>query len=434
MSLATIVLLAATLILLLAGVWVGAALGLAAFLAVLSHEGGAPFGGFAYAAWNGINNPVLTAVPLFLLMGQAVLRTGISADFYRALALWLERAPGGLLQTNIVASGVFSAIAGNSVATAATISEVAYPELKRRNYSTKLSVGSLAGGGTLGILIPPSIPLILYAALVSVSVVDLFAAAIVPGLLLLLAFMVYVAVAHRRNPVVPDPATASPDAEAITWSHRVTALRDLVPLGILIVVVLGGIYAGVVTVTEASALGAVGALLIAAVMRKLTLSKLWQILRRTAEVTAMIMLIIVGAHMLSYALAITGGARELAAVITDMAPNKTVFLILVYVLFLFLGLFMEGISMMLLTMPILFPLLQLYEVDLVWFAIVMVILIEIGLITPPVGVNLFILQGVSKEPLGVIFRGAFPYVLIMLGAVGVLTLFPEIVLWLPGRS
>lgn len=428
MSLASIVLLLALVVLLAGGVWVGAALGLAGIIGVLVEGGTAELPGVAYAAWNGVNDPVLTAIPLFMLMGQVITRGGLSTDFYRGLHRLMRHVPGGLLQTNILASGIFAAISGNSVATAATISEIAVPEMRRRGYKESHSLGSLAGGGTLGILIPPSIPLIMYGSLVSVSVVDLFTAALIPGILMLLAFSIYVAISARfarKSSVNEERAD-----EDLSLSLP-KAVLGVLPILILILVVLGGIYSGIVTVTEASALGAAGAILISLARGGLNARNGMEVLARTAQVTAMIILIMIGAKILSYGLSSTGATRELTAVFSGLAGSAVAFLIMTYLLLLLLGLFMEGISMMMLTLPILFPMLQFFDIDLVWFAIVMVILVEIGLISPPVGMNLFVIQGIAKVRLGVIFRGALPYGAIMLFAVGLLTAFPEIATWLP---
>lgn len=428
MSLAAIILLLALVVLLAGGVWVGAALGLAGIIGVVVESGTQGLPGVAYAAWNGVNDPVLTAIPLFMLMGQVITRGGLSVEFYRGLHRLLRHVPGGLLQTNVIASGIFAAISGNSVATAATISEIAVPELRRRGYKDSYSLGSLAGGGTLGILIPPSIPLIMYASLVSVSVVDLFTAALIPGLLMLVAFSVFIAISSRFSRPTQTQEKQADEEFSLSVGK---AIVGVLPILLLILVVLGGIYSGIVTVTEASALGAVGALLISAFRRGLTFKIGLDILARTAQVTAMIILIMIGAKILSYGLSVTGATRELTAVFSGMAGSAIAFLLITYLLLLVLGLFMEGISMMMLTLPILFPLLQLFDIDLVWFAIVMVILVEIGLITPPVGMNLFVIQGIAKVRLGVIFRGAIPYGVIMLLMVALLTIFPEIATWLP---
>lgn len=416
---------ATILLCLVVGVPIAVSLGAAGIIGVLVVGGTDQLGGITFAMWNSVDNATFTSVPLFLLMGQIIMRSGISSSFYRALNVWFGWIPGGLLQTNIVAAGLFAAISGNSVATAATVSEVAAPELKRRGYRTDRALGSIAGGGTLGILIPPSIPLILYAALVSESVVTLFAAALVPGLALLILFMVYVLVAELRRSSGGERVHASA-------AERMAQLRHILPVLVLIAAVLGGIYSGVTTVTEASALGAFGALILALIYRGLTWRSLFEALKRTVWVTAMIMAIVIGANILSFGLATTGAARALTAWVTASAPSVGVFLLLVFVLLFLLGMFMEGLSMMMLTMPILFPLLQAYDVNMVWFGVVLVVLIEVGLITPPVGMNLFVLQGVTGEKISTISRGAVPYLIMMLAFVGLLWAFPGIAMWLPG--
>ena len=416
---------ATILLCLVVGVPIAVSLGAAGIIGVLVVGGTDQLGGITFAMWNSVDNATFTSVPLFLLMGQIIMRSGISGSFYRALNVWFGWIPGGLLQTNIVAAGLFAAISGNSVATAATVSEVAAPELKRRGYRTDRALGSIAGGGTLGILIPPSIPLILYAALVSESVVTLFAAALVPGLALLVLFMLYVFISEMRR-------SSGGERVHATAADRLAQVRHILPVVVLIAAVLGGIYSGVTTVTEASALGALGALVLALIYRGLTWRSLFEALKRTVWVTAMIMAIVIGANILSFGLATTGAARALTAWVTASAPSVGVFLLLVFVLLFVLGMFMEGLSMMMLTMPILFPLLQAYDVNMVWFGVVLVVLIEVGLITPPVGMNLFVLQGVTGEKISTIARGAVPYLIIMLAFVGLLWAFPSIAMWLPG--
>ena len=413
--------------LLFAGVWIAISLSAAGILGIMLVKP-ALLGGLESVVWNTVDSFVLTAVPLFLLMGTVILHSGISTRFYRGLALWTNRVPGGLAQTNIVASSIFAALCGSSVATAASIGAIAIPEMRRRGYGARPMTGTLAAGGTLGILIPPSIPLIIYGSTVSESVGRLFVAAVIPGLLMAAMFMAYLAVHARLRP----QEFAPPDASA-PLSAKLAGLMDVLPLVLLAALIFGGIYAGIMTPTEAAGIGVTGALVIAVLYRCLTMDVLKRSLLDTLRTNAMILLIIIGAQIMSFALVTAGIPRAIVASIQALNASPQIVLLLVCTMYLVLGCMVDALSLMLLTLPVVFPVMMAAGYDPLWFGIVLVILLEIGLITPPVGINLFVIQGLAKTPLVDVAWGSLPYVLLMLLGVLLLTLFPQIALWLPGK-
>jgi len=415
------------LLLLFAGVWIAISLSAAGILGIMMVKP-ALLGGLESVVWNTVDNFVLTAVPLFLFMGTVILHSGISTRFYRSLALWMNRVPGGLAQTNIVASSIFAALCGSSVATAASIGAIAIPEMQKRGYGVRPMTGTLAAGGTLGILIPPSIPLIIYGSTVSESVGRLFVAAVIPGLLMAALFMAYLAIHARLRP----QEFAPPDA-SVPMSVKLAGLKDVLPLVLLAALIFGGIYAGIMTPTEAAGIGATGALVVAALYRGLTMDVLRRSLLDTLRTNAMILLIIIGAQIMSFALVTAGIPRAIVASIQAVDASPQIVLLLVCMMYLVLGCLVDALSLMLLTLPVVFPVMMAAGYDPLWFGIVLVILLEVGLITPPVGMNLFVIQGLAKTSLGNVGWGSLPYVLLMLLGVLLLTLFPQIALWLPGK-
>jgi tripartite ATP-independent transporter DctM subunit len=425
--LAAVVFFGAMLTLLFGGVWIAIALGAAGVLGVLLINP-ALAGGLESVVWNTIENFVLTAVPLFLFMGTIILHSGISARFYRSLAMWLNRLPGGLAQANIGACSVFAALCGSSVATAAAVGAIAIPEMRARGYDMRVTTGTLAAGGTLGILIPPSIPFIIYGSTVGESVGRLFIAGLVPGIIMTAAFMLFLAFQVRLRPgLVPA------EVERFTWLERLRGLGDVAPIALLILVVMGGIYAGVMTPTEAAGVGAAGAVGVALLYRSLT----WRILERslldTLRTNAMILFIVVGAQIMSFALVSAGVPRGIVAAIDRLHAPPYAILLLVTVMYVVLGCLVDALSLMLLTLPVVHPVMKAAGFDPVWFGVVLVILLEVGLVTPPVGMNLFVIQGMAETPLGVVGWGAFPYVVLLLLGVLLLTLVPDLVLWLPSK-
>lgn len=413
------------LVLLFAGVWIAISLAAAGVIGLMLVKP-ALIGGLESVVWNTIDSFVLTAVPLFLFMGTVILHSGISTRFYRSLALWLNRVPGGLAQTNIVACSVFAALCGSSVATAASIGSIAIPEMQKRGYGTRPMTGTLAAGGTLGILIPPSIPLIIYGSTVSESVGRLFVAAVLPGVLMALLFMLYLALHASARPTEFPRSDAS-----VPLAVRLRGLKDVLPLVLLAALMFGGIYAGIMTPTEAAGIGAAGALVAAALYGGLSIEMLRKSLLETLRTNAMILFIVVGAQIMSFALVSAGIPRAMVASIQAMQASPHLVLLLVCLLYLVLGCLVDALSLMLLTLPVVHPVMMAAGFDPLWFGIVLVILLEIGLITPPVGMNLFVIQGLARTSLTEVSWGALPYVLISLLCVLILTLFPDIALWLP---
>ena len=393
-------------------------------------------------AWNVNSSFVLVAVPLFILMGEILVRSGISERMYRVMSHWLAPLPGGLLHSNIASCAIFAAVSGSSAATAATIGSVSLPAFRHRGYSEQLAVGSLAAGGTLGILIPPSISFIIYGVLVEESIGRLYMAGFIPGFLLAGIFMVIIAVMAKIWPRLAPRETAP------SWRIRLVGLLALIPMIALMFVVLGTIYLGVATPTEAAAFGVVAALILTALERRLSLRMLADTALATVRSSCMIMLIVTGAFTLSFALAILGVPAQVTAWVTglELSPvSLVVFLILFYLL---LGTFMESLSMMVTTIPILVPALKAAGVDLVWFGVIMVVLVEAALISPPEGINLYVIHGIRKSvqseaglPSGTItdlYLGVLPFMLGMAIVLVLLVAFPDIALWLPnlmkGRS
>lgn len=379
-----------------------------------------------YVPYNTADSFVLTAIPLFIFMGEVLVQCGISEMLYRGVSKWLAWAPGGLLHANIGACGIFSAISGSSVATAATIGTIAIPALEERGYDRRLSFGSLAGGGTLGILIPPSITMIIYGMLASVSVGRLFAGGVIPGLLFIVFFMTYIGLRCLRNP------SLAPKEEKFSLKTALLGSKDFWPMVLLIVVVLGGIFGGVVTPTEAAALGSFAALVMAVCFRP---KQFWTILRKSLasslETTCMVMFIVVSAYMFSALLSALRAPEQLVILVERSGLPGLAVLMLIYLLYLFLGCFIDVTSAIVMTSGAVLPLVSSFGYDLVWFGVVLVVLVEVGLLTPPMGLNLFVIQGISKRPLNEVVIGAWPFFTIEIFGIGLFTAFPMLILWLP---
>lgn len=413
--------------LLLAGVWIAITLGMVGILGLLIVEPSI-IRGAGVVTWDTLDSFVLTAVPLFLFMGAIILRSGISTKFYKGLSTWLDYIPGSLAHSNVLACTLFAAISGSSVATAAAIGAIAIPEMEKRGYDRAFTYGTLAAGGTLGILIPPSIPFILYGATIGESVARLFIAGVIPGLVLSGIFIIYVALRTALNPkLVPRAETRA------TWGERLRGAVDVFPILFLMLLVLGGIYFGIATPTEAAALGAVGALLMAVVYRRLTWEVLKQSLFDAVKTNCMLLFIVVGAQIMSLAMVTAGIPRAMVAVISGFQVSPTAIFAFICILYLILGCFLDAISLMLLTLPVVYPVMTALGYDPVWFGVVLVLLLEIGLITPPVGMNLFVIQGMARQPLSLVSRGAFPFVILMCIMIVILTIWPGLALWLPAK-
>ena len=377
-------------------------------------------------SWSSSNEFLMVAIPLFILLGEILLRAGFAERMYGAMALWLSWLPGGLMHANIGASTLFAATSGSSVATAATVGTVAIPQIKRHGYNESLFLGSIAAGGTLGILIPPSINLVIYGVLTNSSVPKLYLAGIIPGILLAVLFMVVVVVACLAKP--------SWGGKRITasWGDRFASLRHLLPpLGIFLMVV-GSIYAGLATPTEAAALGVVGAMLLALVFGKLRLAMMREALEGTMRSTAMIMLIVISASFLNFVMTAIGLTDAMTASITGLGLSRGWMLLVVVVFYVILGCFMETLSMMIVTIPLVAPIMTSLGYDPIWLGIVIIVLVETALITPPVGLNLFVVHSLRKSgSMNAVIVGALPFVGALFAIIALLAAFPGLALWLP---
>ncbi len=409
------------------GVGIGAAIGLVGVIGITLVSGTQLWLSFGDIVWNTTNTFTLVSIPLFVLMGEIILRSGISTRFYNGVAVLLRRLPGGLAQTNIVGCAIFSAIAGSSVATAMTVGSVAIPEMRKRGYSDRLTIGTLTGGGCLGILIPPSIPMIVYASMTQVSVIDLFIAGVVPGLALAGIFMIFVALRVWAKPSLVPP----PEATASAREMR-AGVRDAVPVITLIAAVIGSMYAGIATPTEASALGCILALALAVAYRELTWERLRSALKNAAITSGVVMFITLNAQILNFAVVTSGIGQGLAQGLAQLGLAPFVFFCLLFLIYLVVGMFIDGLSIMLLTVPLLYPSFLAIGFDSVWVGVIIVIFIELGALTPPMGLNLFAIQAIANDQsLGDVARASMPYA-VMISAFGfLLYAFPVIALWLP---
>ncbi len=377
-------------------------------------------------SWATSNNFLLVAIPFFVLLGEILLRSGMAGRMYNALVLWIPWMPGGLMHANIAACAMFAATSGSSVATAATIGTVAMEEIDKRGYSERLFLGTIAAGGTLGILIPPSINMIVYGVLTETSIPKLYLAGIIPGLILASLFSLTVLLFCLVRPELGGKrATAS-------WDQRLRALPDLIPPLVIFLAVIGSIYAGWATATESAALGVIAALGIAAWNRRLTVRMLLHAFEGTMRTTAMIMAILIAAYFLNFVIAAIGLTDQVNKFITGLNLKSTQLLIAVIVFYLILGCFMETLSMMVATVPIIAPIMIKAGFDPVWFGIMVVILMETAMITPPVGINLYVVQGLRKRGrIDDVIIGAAPFVVTMGVMILVLSIWPVIALWLP---
>ena len=377
-------------------------------------------------AWATSNNFLLVAIPFFVLLGEILLRSGTAERMYNALVLWVPWLPGGLMHSNIAACAMFAATSGSSVATAATIGTVAMGEIKKHGYSERLFLGTIAAGGTLGILIPPSINMIVYGALTDSSIPKLYLAGIVPGLVLASLFSVTVLVVCLVRPSYGGKRIRA------DWAARIRALPDLIPPLVIFAAVIGSIYAGLATATESAALGVIAALGVAAWRRSLTLSMLLQAFEGTMRTTAMIMAILIAAYFLNFVIGSIGLTAQVNRFVTALGLSATELLLTVIVFYLVLGCFMETLSMMVATVPIIAPIMVKAGYDPIWFGVLVVILLETAMITPPVGINLYVVQGVRKRGrIDDVIIGSAPFLVTMLVMIAILSRWPELALWLP---
>lgn len=401
-----------------------------ALLAAALYLGPGILGAFGTQLWGASDNFVLLAVPLFVLLGEFLVRGGATDRMYRALSDWLSPLPGGLLHTNIGASALFAAVSGSSVATAATIGTVALPTFRRRGYDPRLVLGSIAAGATLGILIPPSINMIIYGAMTNTSVGRLYAAGVVPGLLLtLLFFLVIIAVCWLK------PSYAGAREKTAPLAERLRRLVDLMPPVVIFGGVMGSIYAGWATPTESAAVGVLLALGLAAVYGNLSIRMLHECFITTVNVTAMIVLIVAMAFYLNFVMGILGIPQALANFVAQIGATPTQMMYVLFVFYLILGCFLETLSMMVGTIPVVFPLILALKIDPVWFGIFLVVMCEMALITPPVGMNLYVVQGIRREGSIVeVITGTMPFLVMMFLLTILLIHVPDLALWLPRLS
>lgn len=382
--------------------------------------------GLGQVVWSSSNSATLIAIPFFVLLGEVLVRSGIAKRTYTALDAWVSWLPGGLIHANIATATLFSATSGSSVATAATVASVAMPQADRLGYDPRLFSGAIAAGGTLGIMIPPSINLIVYGFLTETSIPKLFLAGLLPGLLLALMFMAVTALLCSIRPSLGGPGTPA------DWTRRLTGLKDLLPLLGLFAAIVGSIYAGWATPTEAAAVGVAMAFLIALLQGALSFRLLIDSLKGTVRTTAMIMLVVIGAYVLNFVLTAAGVSGALQNFLQGLGLGPLETLLVIILMYIVLGFFIETLSLMVVTIPIIVPLVVAQGYDVIWFGILMIVLVEMALITPPVGLNLYVVQGARKSgSLNEVMLGAFPYCLAMLAMAFALIAFPSIALFLP---
>jgi C4-dicarboxylate transporter, DctM subunit len=423
----SIILAVSMILMLILGVWVSLTLVGVAVLGLLLSGNDQIGLLFATSSWGASTGWSLTALPMFIWMGEVLFRTRLSEDLFKGLSPWMSGLPGKLLHVNIISCGIFAAVSGSSAATAATIGRMTLPELKAQGYSDRMAVGTLAGSGTLGLLIPPSIILIVYGVAAEVSIGRLFIAGALPGLLLVGMFMGYTMVWATLN----KDEMPKHRKEQISFAAKVKALRMLLPIVGLIIFVLGSIYAGLTTPTEAAALGVFGALVLAAVTGSLNAHSFRESLLGAVKSSCMIGLILVGAHFLTLSMGFLGIPRELAQWIAGMSLSSFELLICLTALFVLLGCFLDGISVVVLTVAVVMPMVQQAGIDLLWFGIFIVLVVEMAQITPPVGFNLFVIQALTGKDILYVARAALPFFLLIMAALFLIGWFPEIVTYLP---
>ena len=380
----------------------------------------------ATTIWGTASSWTLTALPLFVWMGEILFRTKLSENLFKGLSPWMQKLPGGLIHVNVVGCALFAAISGSSAATVATVGKMSIPELRKRNYPEKILLGSLAGSGTLGLLIPPSIILIIYGVAVQESIAKLFIAGIIPGIMIALIFMSYVIIWSLINKKEMPKIL-----EEYSFLEKIKRSKQLLPVILLISAVIGSIYTGVATATEAASLGVVGALILSYFQKSLTLETFKSSLLGATKTSCMIAFILAGSTFLSLAMGFTGLPRNLAIWIQGMELSPYVLILVLMIFYIILGMFLDGISAVVLTMAIIEPMIRQAGFDMIWFGIFLVIVVEMAQITPPVGFNLFVLQGMANKDMGYIARSAFPLFLLMVLAVILVVIFPEIALWMP---
>jgi len=382
----------------------------------------------ATTIWGTSSSWTLTALPLFVWMGEILFRTKLSENLFKGLAPWLSRLPGGLIHVNVVGCAIFAAISGSSAATVATVGKMSIPELRKRNYPEKILLGSLAGSGTLGLLIPPSIILIIYGVTVQESIAKLFIAGIIPGIMIAIIFMLYVIIWSIINKKAMPTSN-----ESFSFIEKIKGSKQLLPVILLITAVIGSIYAGIATATEAASLGVVGALILSFFQKSLNKETFKLSLLGATKTSCMIAFILAGSSFLSLAMGFTGLPRNLAIWIQEMNLSPYTLIFVLTIFYIILGMFLDGISAVVLTMAIIEPMIRQAGFDMIWFGVFLVVVVEMAQITPPVGFNLFVLQGMANKDMGFIARSAFPLFLLLILAVIIIVIFPGIALWLPDQ-
>ena len=382
----------------------------------------------ATTIWGTSSSWTLTALPLFVWMGEILFRTKLSENLFSGLSPWMQKLPGGLIHVNVVGCALFAAISGSSAATVATVGKMSIPELRKRKYPEKILLGSLAGSGTLGLLIPPSIILIIYGVTVQESIAKLFIAGIIPGIMIAIIFMGYVIIWSLIN-----KKSMPKSYENFSFLEKIKKSKQLLPVIILISSVIGSIYTGVATATEAASLGVVGALILSYFQKSLNKETFRQSLLGATKTSCMIAFILAGSTFLSLAMGFTGLPRNLAIWIESMELSPYILIFVLMIFYIILGMFLDGISAVVLTMAIIEPMIRQAGFDMIWFGIFLVIVVEMAQITPPVGFNLFVLQGMANKDMGFIAKSAFPLFLLMILAVILVVIFPEIALWMPNQ-
>ncbi len=424
----TLLLVTALFLILGSGVWIGLTLTGVAWIGMQLFSSRPAGDAMAVTIWGSASSWTLTALPLFVWMGEILFRTRLSQDMFRGLAPWMQALPGRLLHVNVVGCAIFAAVSGSSAATCATIGKMSLPELKSRGYPDGISIGSLAGAGTLGLLIPPSIIMIVYGVTAEVSISQLFIAGVFPGILLAALFSGYLMVWAWRHPTQVPPAD-----RVMSFGEKLRESRHLIPVVLLIAAVLGSIYSGVATATEAAAVGVVGALAISAAQGSLSWQTFKDSLLGGTRLYCMIALILSGAAFLTLSMGYIGLPRHLAEWIATLGLSQWQLLLALMVFYIVLGCFLDGISMVVLTMGVILPTVVKAGIDPLWFGIFVVLVVEMAQITPPVGFNLFVLQGMTKREIGWIARVTLPFFWLMVAAIGLIYVFPQIVSFLPAQ-
>ncbi len=424
-------------VLLLSGLWIGFSLFLAAICGMLLYKFNLPptisiwnrIGGLiSNSVWNSLDSWSLTALPLFVLMGEILYRTAISTKLLNGLLPWLTKIPGKLLHINVFACSLFAAVSGSSAATTATVGKITLSELSKRGYDKNLAIGSLAGAGTLGFLIPPSLIMIIYGVLSDTSIGKLFVGGIIPGLMLAGMYSLYIMIVSIIKPNV------TPKSEKeYTLKEKIKHSKDIFPVVFLILIVLGGIYLGYTTPTEAAAIGVVGSYLFAFISKNLNWQNFKESLFNAVKTTCMICFIIMGAAFLSQVVGFVGIARAISEYIASLNLSPYFLILVLGLMYLFLGMILDGISIVVMTLPIVLPIVTAAGFKPLWFGIFLVIMVELAQITPPVGFSLFVIQGISGENISKILKATFPFFLIMIAMVFILTFFPDIVFYLPSK-